>query len=64
MPAVGRLAGRLRRCTPLATVALTHAGRDGPLDPVQQRLEVVGQLRLGDVEFGGDHAAADVDTDG
>ena len=33
------------------------------LDAAEQRLERVGQLVLGDVELGGDHAAADVDTD-
>ena len=33
------------------------------LDAAEQRLERVGQLALGDVELGGDHAAADVDAD-
>ena len=32
-------------------------------DAAEQRLERVGQLVLGDVELGGDHAAADVDAD-
>ena len=44
-------------------VALADAGRDRPLDAAEQRLERVGQLVLGDVELGGDHAAADVDAD-
>ena len=35
-----------------------------PLDPAEQRLEVVGQLARGQVELGRDHAAADVDADG
>ena len=46
-----------------AVVALADAGRDRPLDAAEQRLERVGQLVLGDVELGGDHAAADVDAD-
>ena len=45
-------------------VAPAHAGGHGPLDAAEQRLERVGQLVLGDVELGGDHAAADVDADG
>ena len=45
-------------------VALAHAGGHGGLDAAEERLEVVGQLVLGDVELGGDHAAADVDADG
>jgi hypothetical protein len=39
------------------------AGR-GALDPGKEGLEVVRQLVLVDVELGGDHPAADVDTDG
>ena len=44
-------------------VALADTGRDRLLDAAEQRLERVGQLVLGDVELGGDHAAADVDAD-
>jgi hypothetical protein len=45
-------------------VTLTHTGRDRLGDPTEQRLEVIGQPVLGDVELGGDHPTTDVDTHG
>ena len=44
-------------------VAPTDAGRHPRGDPVEQWVEAVGQVLGGDVELGGDHAAADVHAD-
>ena len=46
-----------------AIVPAPDPRRDGGLDAAEQRVERVGQLVLGQVELGRDHAAADVDPD-
>jgi hypothetical protein len=45
-------------------VALADPGRDRPLYTAEERLQSVRQLVLGNVKFGCDHAAADVDAYG
>ncbi len=65
----GELGGRLVGAQPPLGVAIgpvvspPHAGRDDRLDSGQQRVQGIGQLVLGDIQLGGDHAAADVHTD-